>query len=699
MSFSIQTNVNSLVAQQNLSVNSAFQSRTIQRLTSGYRINSSGDDAAGLAVANKFRNATAELTQGVANGNDAVASLQIMDGGINNIGKMLDRLKTLAMQSASASFTGNRATLNSEFQTDISEIDRQAQSIGLNTGGTFAKDLSIYLGAGTGSQSAANSVVNINLSTATVDSQSLGLKGVQAVNGNAYDLGAASTTSVSAILNDDVNAGSTSNPATSTQFTFHGAGFSNADGTTGNGGVTISVNLNGVGDANSLVNAINTAIDASAAQATSQASGFSAAGIKASIVTDSSGNQELAFTSSNSAFEVSGADKVANALMGNFAGAGIGTSAATGAVMGTQLDAGTTVQAAGAGLQRDYSANSITFTITGAGNSSPKTVTFNKSETANTNDAAGQAAIAADINAAFAGTGVTVANNAGALRFTATGAFSISAVGNGDGSAIAALGLNASGSTAGVAATTGSKYSSYVSGGAYEMASSASGSATASNFQWSGGVMPGETQTISVAANDASGVSHTLSVNLSQSEHTLDEAVGLINDTLQKSGDSTLKQITAVKVNDSGVDKINFVSTLSSFSVAVGTTPGLGGIYDASGAQGTTTTAEQIGAGGSADISTMSGAQTAVGAITKAVAALGTAQASIGKGQNQLNYAISLAQSQITNFSSAEAQIRDTDVAAEAANLTKAQVLQQASIAAMAQANSAPQAVLSLLRG
>jgi flagellin len=81
------------------------------------------------------------------------------------------------------------------------------------------------------------------------------------------------------------------------------------------------------------------------------------------------------------------------------------------------------------------------------------------------------------------------------------------------------------------------------------------------------------------------------------------------------------------------------------------------------------------------------------------VGALGTAQAAIGKGENQLNYAINLATSQITNFSAAESQIRDTDVAAQAANLTKAQTLQQASIAAMAQANSAPQAILSLLKG
>ena len=71
----------------------------------------------------------------------------------------------------------------------------------------------------------------------------------------------------------------------------------------------------------------------------------------------------------------------------------------------------------------------------------------------------------------------------------------------------------------------------------------------------------------------------------------------------------------------------------------------------------------------------------------------------MGTGQNVLNYAIGLAQSQISNFSAAESRIRDADVAAEAANLTKAQVLQQATMAAMAQANSAPQAVLALLRG
>src|SRR5919199_5306568 len=122
MAFSIQTNVNALVAQENLRVNGEFQSRTINRLTSGFRINQSGDDAAGLAIANKFRSDVAELSQGVRNANDGVSQLQIIDGGMNNIGKMLDRLKTLATQSASDTFTGDRSALNSEYQTLVGEI-------------------------------------------------------------------------------------------------------------------------------------------------------------------------------------------------------------------------------------------------------------------------------------------------------------------------------------------------------------------------------------------------------------------------------------------------------------------------------------------------------------------------------------------------------------------------------------------------
>src|ERR1700682_1791916 len=138
MPLSIQTNVNSIIAQENLRMNTEFQSRTISRLTSGYRINQSGDDAAGLSVANKFRSDVSELTQGVRNANDGLSTLQIVDGGLNNISKIVDRLKTLATQSASSTFTGDRTVLNNEYTSLLSEIDRQAANIGLGSGDTNA---------------------------------------------------------------------------------------------------------------------------------------------------------------------------------------------------------------------------------------------------------------------------------------------------------------------------------------------------------------------------------------------------------------------------------------------------------------------------------------------------------------------------------------------------------------------------------
>jgi flagellin len=93
------------------------------------------------------------------------------------------------------------------------------------------------------------------------------------------------------------------------------------------------------------------------------------------------------------------------------------------------------------------------------------------------------------------------------------------------------------------------------------------------------------------------------------------------------------------------------------------------------------------------------GALNAITALDAAVQNLGKVQGTVGAGENSLQYALDLASAQITNLSSAESQIRDADVAQEAANLTKAQVLQQASVAAMAQANAAPQAILKLLQG
>jgi flagellin len=190
MSLSFQTNVTALTAENNLQVNSNFQSQTINQLTSGYRINSSGDDAAGLAVANGLRSTVNELTQGVRNATDGTNILQTIDGGLNNISNILDQLKSLATQSASGTFSGNRSTLNQEFTTLLTEIDRQAANIGLGSGtGTSAQynaSITVYIGGGS-TQANAQVTIDLSGSANVVNSGGLGI-GSDAVDTQAHAL-------------------------------------------------------------------------------------------------------------------------------------------------------------------------------------------------------------------------------------------------------------------------------------------------------------------------------------------------------------------------------------------------------------------------------------------------------------------------------------------------------------------------------
>jgi flagellin len=314
MGFSVNTNIAALQAQTYVNANSDFQGKTINRVTSGLRIVNSGDDAAGLAIANGIRSDSAVLTQGIRNANDGLSQLQIIDGGINNISKLLDRARTLATQSASGTFTGSRTVLNSEFQSVIQEVDRQAQAIGLNSGGSFARSLSVFIGGGkasNGISASSNGSASVDLSQSTVDAQSLGLKGVQAKGVDATDIGTgSSTTSLSQILSNTANTNSQA-VANTAQFTLRGPGF-------GSQGVNINVNTNSVGGTSDLVTRVNAAIESAGNGGTQAATALKNANIKASVVTDSSGRQQLAFTSPTTAFQVEAGDRTANALLGKY---------------------------------------------------------------------------------------------------------------------------------------------------------------------------------------------------------------------------------------------------------------------------------------------------------------------------------------------------------------------------------------------
>jgi flagellin len=195
---SLQTNVTSLFAQQQLETNDNFESNTIEQLTSGYRINQAGDDAAGLAVANQLQANITELQQGVINAANGTSTLQIIDGGLSNISGLLDRLQTLATESASGTFQGNRTTLDNEFQSVLTEITRQAGNIGMATGGTTSTTatigssqynttpLAIFIGGGdTGTATDDQVTVDLTNGGEGVDAAGLGLTGATITGANA----------------------------------------------------------------------------------------------------------------------------------------------------------------------------------------------------------------------------------------------------------------------------------------------------------------------------------------------------------------------------------------------------------------------------------------------------------------------------------------------------------------------------------
>jgi len=146
MSFSVVTNLSSLSAQSSLNNTQADMERSLERLTSGKRINSSADGAAGLAVANRHQLDTTSLSEGAHNASEAIGQLQIQDGALNNISSLVDRATTLATQAVSDTFSGDRSALNEEFQSVIAEIDRSASAAGLESGSTKLNAQDVFVG-------------------------------------------------------------------------------------------------------------------------------------------------------------------------------------------------------------------------------------------------------------------------------------------------------------------------------------------------------------------------------------------------------------------------------------------------------------------------------------------------------------------------------------------------------------------------
>ncbi len=162
----INSNVMSLNAQRNLGTSSASLGTTIQRLSSGLRINSAKDDAAGLAISERFSTQIRGLDVAVRNANDGISLAQSAEGAMVEIGNNLQRVRELAVQSANATNSqSDRDALNAEVNQLISEIDRVANQTNFNgtklLDGSFAGAL-FQVGANSGQTISVNSIVDAN---------------------------------------------------------------------------------------------------------------------------------------------------------------------------------------------------------------------------------------------------------------------------------------------------------------------------------------------------------------------------------------------------------------------------------------------------------------------------------------------------------------------------------------------------------
>lgn len=182
MGLRIATNVSSLIAQRHAQTNSNLMDNSLERLSSGYRINKSSDDAAGLAVSEGLRAKVRGLNQAKRNASDAVSMVQIAEGSLNEVGNIMIRLRELTVQSASDTIGDiERGYLNREYTQLVDEIDRISATTEFNSLKLFdpnQKDkLIIQVG------------VNQSEPEANVDTISIGLEGLKTFNSEQLGLG------------------------------------------------------------------------------------------------------------------------------------------------------------------------------------------------------------------------------------------------------------------------------------------------------------------------------------------------------------------------------------------------------------------------------------------------------------------------------------------------------------------------------
>lgn len=692
MAMNINTNIPSLNAQRNLTRSQSMLNNSLQRLSSGLRINSAKDDAAGLAISNRMTSQIRGLDQAVRNANDGISLAQTAEGALQESGNILQRIRELAVQASSDGSTdADRASMQVEVDQLISELDRIATTTSFN--GKVLLDGSF----GTGNfQVGANAGQTVSMTMTSARTNALGASTTSNDVGN-YTM-----------AKEQSSAGSL---VTSGQMATLSAGNLTINGTeiraSRSGDDTVSTSDN-AGSSLAIAAAINTSSDKT---------GVTAYAEKTTTTLTVSGGGIAANDVSINGITITGAaadaDEFAAAINAQSADTGVQAANSGGTVTLTAVDGrniqissatGTNIAELGAGDDKTvrgtvslYSNSSFTI-----GGTSPTTAGFTAGtveldEKHWTTVATTPADTFEDLSA-----GDLVINGYSIIAPTTDGDEDGKTKSNVDGAASAkaiAYAINN---------TDGLKNEVYATAKTVANLGTISSDTTDTFALKINGMASAITFDKDILADDANGyVVGTLNAAFAaategNAEYGLVASMNSDNELIITSDTGVNIDVEITGISNSSVfsaidtTAIGNVAHKGTISLEAKTGYTLESVEGGKKALAGIETA--VGTIANVDISTYAGAQNAITAVDGALAQIDDQRAELGAIQNRFDSTIANLSTTSENLAAAKARIMDADFAMETANMTKAQILQQAGTAMLAQANNLPQNVLSLLQ-
>ncbi|WP_053980622.1 flagellin [Marinagarivorans algicola] len=684
----INTNVSSLNAQRQLNKAGMGVDTAMERLSSGSRINSAADDAAGLAISNRQTSQIRGLDQAVRNANDGISLIQTAEGALSETTNILQRMRELSIQSANGIYGDNdRATLDAEVQQMVSELDRIAETTSFNgqnilDGSTGKIDLQV------GAQ--ANQTVSFEV--AAVDSDTLGMGSLSAdvvsdeiaanfstlsfseqdvlINGQAIGAISAGSTVEDLVtkINDNIN-GVTAETAVELTSSSVGTGVIGTSASTvtltNNDGTDLSIQISNTDSLEEFASAINEGFGGRVS---------ATIGDDGKLSMSAEGAKTLALDATAAAAAGSGLAAQAKIILTSDSGDDITVERGATGTLGDldnlgfrEMDSGGVIEGVGLvansnGANESLEAGELTINGTVIDNKNTDSL---QGKIDNINDVSDQ-------------TGVTAK------------AYSTVSI---DMSGFISSGIGAAGTDQleinGVTVDLGLVDSASTEDVVNALNDNSDVTGVSARLQGTNIILESDQGAINLAAGSANAVSFIGSATgvTEATKATINSAGAFVEST------ATITSTIGFTA-EAGLKLVSENGNPISVELKDGADPARLGLKESNslgeGSFGTSLS--------SISIDTAANAQKAVSVIDNALETVNNIRSDLGAVSNRLDFTISNLSNVSENTSAARSRIMDADFAAETAALSRSQVLQQASQAMLAQANSRPQQVLSLLQ-